>query len=75
MENAYNNFLSKFGIKLKYLRLMNNLTQEQLAERLKVDAHYLSDIERGKRNISLKTVYKIATALGVDPEKLFNFSH
>lgn len=69
----YDNFLNKFGVKLKYLRLINNLTQEELAERLGVDAHYLSDIECGRRNITLKTVFKIAEALSVDVEKLFSF--
>ena len=71
----YNILLKKFGIKVKYLRLMNNMTQDNLAEKLKVDTHYLSDIERGRRNISFKTMHKIASVLDVEPKVLFNFDH
>lgn len=72
---SYNELLNKFGVKLKYLRLMNNMTQEELAEKLEVDSHYLSDIECGRRNITMKTIYKIASTLNVSPEKLFNFNN
>ncbi len=72
-EMNYGEFNSKFGTKLKYYRLLNGLTQEDLSEKLDVDAHYISDIERGTRNITMKTFYKIASALGVEPYKLFYF--
>ena len=71
----YEEFLKNFGIRVKYLRLMKNMTQERLAEQLKVDTHYLSDIERGRRNISFKTMYKIFSALNIEPKVLFNFEH
>ena len=73
MNVSYDEFLKKFGIRVKYLRLMKNMTQDKLAEILKVDTHYLSDIERGRRNISMKTMYKIFSALEVEPGVLFNF--
>ncbi len=69
---TYEGFLNKFGVKLKYLRLLNNMTQEELAEQLSVDPHYLSDIECGRRNITLKTVYRIAQALNISVSELFN---
>jgi transcriptional regulator with XRE-family HTH domain len=69
----YDEFNAKFGTKLKYYRLLQGFTQEDLSERLDVDAHYISDIERGTRNITLKTLYKIACSLNVDPYKLFYF--
>ena len=72
-EMDYDEFNSKFGTKLKYYRLLNGLTQEDLSEKLDVDAHYISDIERGTRNITMKTFHKIAVALGVEPYKLFYF--
>ena len=40
-------------------------TQEQLAERSGLSQQYLSDLERGKRNPTVVTVYEIAQALGV----------
>ena len=71
----YDVFLKNFGIRVKYLRLVKNLTQDKLAEQLKVDTHYLSDIERGRRNISFKTMHKIISALEVEPNVLFNFEN
>lgn len=69
----YNDFCIKFGIRLKYYRLLKGLTQEQMAELLNVDAHYISDIERGTRNITFKTLFRIADALDVEIYKLFKF--
>ena len=63
-----------FGIKLKYWRLKSNLTQEALAEKLLVAPHYISDIERGRRNITLQTINRLANALNVDVQRLFNFT-
>lgn len=48
------------------------MTQEELAEQLSVDSHYLSDIECGRRNITLKTVYRLAQALNINISELFN---
>jgi len=39
-------------------------SQETLAESVGVDRTYISDLERGMRNPSLKTLAKIASALG-----------
>lgn len=69
----YKDLCAKFGNKLKYYRLMHGYTQEKLAEKLGVDSHYISDIECGTRNITFKTLYKIMTAIEVEPNKLFTF--
>ncbi|WP_434512850.1 helix-turn-helix domain-containing protein [Desulfitobacterium sp. AusDCA] len=34
---------------------------------------YISDIERGTRNVSLDNIYKISMALNVTPKDLFDF--
>ncbi len=62
-----------FGVKLKYWRLKRGLTQEELANKLSVAAHYISDIERGRRNITLQTIGRLACALDLDIHLLFNF--
>lgn len=62
-----------FGNKLKYYRLMRGYTQEKLAEKLGIDAHYISDVECGLRNITFKTLSKLTTALEIEPFKLFVF--
>lgn len=69
----YKSLSKKFGNRLKYYRLMQGYTQEKLAEKLGVDSHYVSDIECGTRNITFKTLWKLMTALEVEPSKLFAF--
>ena len=66
--------LSKnFGIKLKYYRLQRGYTQEKLAEKMGVDAHYIRDIECGSRNITFKTLSKLIETLEIAPYKFFTF--
>lgn len=48
------------------------MTQEKLAEKAGLHRAYFWDIENG-RNISIKTAYKIARALGGGLSKLFDF--
>ncbi|MBV8687065.1 MAG: helix-turn-helix transcriptional regulator [Alphaproteobacteria bacterium] len=52
------------------LRKAADLTQEQLAERAGISQQYISDLERGKRNPTVVTLYELATALGVRPVEL-----
>jgi transcriptional regulator with XRE-family HTH domain len=49
---------------LRQIRLDKHLSQEELSELVGVDRTYISDLERGLRNPSLKTLAKIADALG-----------
>ena len=53
------------GVAVRYHREKHGLTQEQLAERADLHRTYVSDIERGSRNLSLDSMYAIATALQV----------
>lgn len=55
----------KFGKRVKELRLQKKLSQGKLAKLLDVHPTYISGIERGKRNLSLKNIEKIAHALKV----------
>jgi len=47
------------------IRKERGYTQEELAERTGLTQQYLSDLERGKRNPTIVTVYEISQALGV----------
>jgi len=51
---------------LKKIRLSKSLSQEQLAHISDKDRTYISSIERGERNISLKTLIDILVAMEVD---------
>jgi len=54
---------------LRRIRKENGLSQEDLAYLAGLDRTYVSGIERGVRNITLKTLDKILTALQVDINK------
>jgi transcriptional regulator with XRE-family HTH domain len=55
---------------LRNLRRRRKLTQESLAERAGMDRSYLSGIERGKHNVPLDTICRLAWALGLDVRDL-----
>ncbi|ARP44653.1 Regulatory protein MunI (plasmid) [Geobacillus thermodenitrificans] len=50
------------------------ISQEELAFRCGLHRTYISDIERGTRNVSLENIERIAHALNVPPKDLFDFS-
>lgn len=60
-----------FAENVKKQRLLKNISQEKLAELCNLHRTYISDIERGTRNISIANVEKIAEALGVEAYILF----
>ena len=53
----------RFGQAVRKLRLEQKLSQEELAERCDLHRTYISDIELGKRNVSLENIERIAAAL------------
>jgi transcriptional regulator with XRE-family HTH domain len=63
---------SRFGKKVKEVRLKKNLSQGDLAKILDVEPAYISSVERGVRNISIGGVEKIAKALAVPINKLLS---
>lgn len=62
----------KFGQNIKQIRKQRNLTQKQLADQIEISRSYLSDIENGNKNPSIKTVKKLADSLGLSVTDLFN---
>ncbi|HHI1635127.1 TPA: helix-turn-helix domain-containing protein [Escherichia coli] len=60
-----------FGEKLRRIRMEKNISQENLAFLSGLDRTYVSGIERGKRNVSLVNINKIALALNVEIKELF----
>jgi transcriptional regulator with XRE-family HTH domain len=49
----------KIGLRIKELRTKINLTQEALAWKSDVDRTFMNHVEKGKRNISIKSLEKI----------------
>jgi len=61
-----------FGQNLRKLRNQKEISQEELAEKTKLDRTYISGLERGKRNPSFLTLIKLAQTLDISIEKFFN---
>ena len=57
--------LSELGVTIRRLRRQRGLSQEALADLAHIDRSYMSGIERGRRNISVLNVARIAAALRV----------
>ena len=57
--------LSVFGDRVRELRQAKGLSQEGFATACGLDRTYISGIERGKRNVSLRNMKLIAQSLGV----------
>lgn len=62
-----------YGEKVRTIRKSQNVSQEGLAELAELDRTYISDIENGKRNVSIETVFKIAKALDKPMVSFFEF--
>lgn len=60
----------KLGMFIRNGRLDQNLTQEQLAEKLDCNLSYLGNIERGKNTPSLKLFFEIMRTLNLSADKL-----
>lgn len=66
------NIKEKFGNKVKSLREQKSISIEHLANISNVDRNYISDIEKGKRNVSIEIIEKIILALDTDFATFFN---
>jgi transcriptional regulator with XRE-family HTH domain len=64
------NISQQFGQTVRKIRLKQGLSQGDVARRLNLHRSYISSIERGIRNPSLKVIQRIAKALEVPIEKL-----
>lgn len=60
-----------FGQAVKSIRMEKGISQEKLAELVDLHRTYISDIERGGRNVSLVNIYRIAEGLDVKVFEIF----
>src|ERR1041385_9265057 len=65
------NVLLRFGAAVRKLRQGMGISQEELAGRAGLHRTYVSDIERGERNVSLESIAKLAVALQTSLSNLF----
>lgn len=60
----------QLGMRIRYLRNQKKWSQEDLALEANINKNYISDLERGMRNPTLKIIEKIAIALEISLEEL-----
>ena len=58
------------GLKIREIRRKKKMSQEELSFESELHRTYISDIERGTRNVSIKNIEKIAKALKVSIKEL-----
>lgn len=64
----------QFGLSVRSWRNRRGFSQEELAERAGLHRTYVCDIERGARNVSLKSIDKLANALNIPCSTLFDYT-
>ncbi len=57
---------ARFAVNLRSVRLARGLSQEELAARAGLHRNYIGNVERNEKNISIDSIERIATVLGVD---------
>ena len=65
------NTYERIGQAIKRLRSNRGLTQEQFSDQCGVDQHYISNIERGKRSVSVDIIERIASYFGMSLSQFF----
>lgn len=72
MDISEDKFLQEVGLLIKKLREQKGLSQEDLANDCNIPKSQIGRIERAEINTTLRTLYKIANALGVLPAELIS---
>ena len=60
----------QIGEQIKLSREDRGMTQEQLAEAIEVSPQYISDLERGVVGVSIPTLKRLCTHLGVSSDRI-----
>ncbi len=69
-----NNTLDSIAQNIKKYRLLNNMTQEELAHHLDLDTQYYAQLERGERNFTLQKIISICRLFHIGIEDVINVS-
>ena len=63
--------LMRYGQAVRKIRLEQEISQEELSDRCGLHRTYISDIELGKRNLSLENIERIAISLNKSLSEFF----
>ena len=65
--------LEKLSTRIKTIRKRRNLSQKEMAEKCGMDFSSYSNIENGKRNVTVFTLQRIINVFKISFNELFNF--
>jgi transcriptional regulator with XRE-family HTH domain len=71
-ETPEDRFIAKVGDKVRALREAQGLEQAEVAKRMRLPLRNCHQLEEGWRNLTLRSVFRIAAALEVTPKDLLN---
>ena len=63
---------AKVGLRIKELRNKIGISQEALANKAEIDRTYVTDVENGRRNISIENLEKLVNALQIQFKDFFD---
>ena len=64
--------LLKIGQNIRYIRVKKGLSQEELSFSAGINLNTISTLERGINNVKIKTLFNIASALGVEVKEIID---
>jgi transcriptional regulator with XRE-family HTH domain len=62
----------KIGQRIRELRNQVGISQEALANKAEIDRTYVTDVENGRRNISIENIEKLVIALQISLKDFFD---
>jgi DNA-binding XRE family transcriptional regulator len=71
MQALHRDVNARFGLRLRELRCTQNMTQLRMAVDFGIDRSFISDVERGRKSISLPTLEILALGLNLSLSDLF----
>lgn len=74
VEKKHHELVKSFGKAVRFYRNKLGFSQEALADRAQLDRSYMSQIERGIKNATLNSIWRIAQALEVAPSNLLRLT-
>ena len=71
LENEITSLRAKLGLRIAIIRTSKEISQFRLSLLTGLSKQYISDLENGRRNVSISSLYKVAKGLEVGIEELF----
>ena len=64
--------LTQMGSRIRAIRIKNNLTQNDVADKCNFEKASISRIESGQTNLTIRSLIKLCNALGIEIIELFS---